>query len=139
MFKICILLLVHCMCNKYQMQHNFPYIQPCNTRTVPLSAYVSHVAHAINTGAMIPLGDYGGDTLYYFTTLGNGLGSIKYTVFDRNTHVGLASFLARFGAATTVRDLLFYQAGKTTIPLEYVILPKIEYNFLQPPGDVIPQ
>ena len=88
---------------------------------------------------MIPLGDYGGDTLYYFTTLGNGLGSIKYTVFDRSTHVGLASFLTRFGAATTVRDLLFYQAGKTTIPLEYVILPKIEYNFSQPPGDVISQ
>ena len=120
------------------MQHNFPYIQPCHTRTVPLSAYVSQVIQAINSHAMIPLGDYGGDTLYYFTPLGNGLGSLKYTVFDRSTHIGLASFLVRYGAATTIRDLIFYQAGKTSIPLEYTILPKINYDFRHPPGDVIP-
>lgn len=121
------------------MHYNFPYVEPCNTRSVPLNANVSNVVHAINTHVMIPLGDYGGDTIYYFATLGNGLGSIKFTVFDRATHVGLASFLARYGAATTVRDLIFYQAGKTSIPLEHVILPKIEYNFKHPPGDVIPQ
>lgn len=120
------------------MQHNFPYTTPCNTRTVPLTGYVPQVVQAINSGVMIPLGDYGGDTLYYFSTLSNGLGSVKYTVFDRTTHLGLVSFLVRYGAATTVRDLLFYQAGKTTIPLEYAILPRVNYDFRQPPGTVIP-
>lgn len=120
------------------MHQIYPYIQPCHTRSVPLSAYVSQVIQAINSRSMIPLGDYGGDTLYYFTPLGNGLGSIKYTVFDRDTHIGLASFLARYGAATTIRDLLFYQAGKTSLTLEYTILPKIDYDFRNHPGDVIP-
>ena len=109
-----------------------------SSRTIPLDALVPAVITGINTGALLPLGDYGGDTLYYFTPIGNGLGSIKYTVFDRATHIGLASFLVRYGAATTIRDVIFYQAGKTNIELVYSILPKLNYDFPTPPGCVIP-
>lgn len=107
-------------------------------QTVPLTYTVAHAIQAIKSGAILPLGDYGGDVLYYFTPLGNGLGSIKYTVFDRTTHIGLASFIVRYGVATTIRDIIFSQMGKTSIPVEYSILPKIGYQFQPPPGDVIP-
>ena len=124
---------------------NLPFLPPgcaplCHThqRTVPLDALVPAAITGINSGALLPLGDYGGDVLYYFTPTNNGLGSIKYTVFDRTTHIGLASFLVRYGAATTIRDIIFYQVGKTNIDLVYGILPKLNYDFPTPPGCVIP-
>lgn len=91
--------------------------------TVALVANVQSVVNAINTNTVIPYGDYGGPNIYWFQTMNNGLGNIIYTVFDRNTTLGLSSFMVRYGAATTIIQILFEPFPKTQIDLQYVILP----------------
>ena len=140
-YVFCILARTFCLVKTDAKYHMQPISIPVSVqapRTVPLTYTVADAIQAIRSGALLPLGDYGTDVLYYFVPLYNGLGSIRYTVFDRSTHVGLASFLVRYGVATTIRDVLFSQMGKTSIPLEFSILPKIDYTFFPPPGDVIP-
>lgn len=106
--------------------------------TVALDANVAALVNAINTGTVIPYGDYGKDILYYFSVLNNGLGNIIYTSFDRATTMGLSTFMVRYGAATTVRDIIFGQMPKSVIDLKYIILPKIPLQ-TQINGTVIPQ
>lgn len=119
----------------------YPYYinsAPVLQNTVRLESKVQEVVNGINSGQLIPYGDYGGDVVYVFQTMSNGLGSIKYTVFDRATHLGLSSFLVRFGAATVIKQIIFDQMPKNQIDLQFLILPKLPISFMPPPGNVIP-
>lgn len=104
---------------------------------VALDANVQMVVNAINTNRVIPYGDYGGSSVYYFQTFENGLGNIVYTIFDKGTTLGLASFAVRFGAATTIRQVLFEPFPRSQIDLQYLILPNIPTNKARA-GNVIP-
>lgn len=104
---------------------------------VALDANVQLVVNAINTNQVIPYGDYGGSNVYYFQTFENGLGNIVYTIFDKGTTLGLASFAVRFGAATTIRQVLFEPFPRSQIDLQYLILPNIPTNKAHA-GSVIP-
>lgn len=121
------------------MQYPYPSSTVCTSNnTVALDARVQAVVNAIKTKSVIPYGDYGGPTVYYFSTMDNGLGNLVYTVFDRETTLGLASFMVRYGAAATIRQVLFQPFPRSSIDLQYVILPNIQIN-MPPAGDVIPQ
>lgn len=96
-----------------------------NQNTIALDANVQAVVNAINTNSVIPYGDYGGPNVYYFTTLNNGLGNFIYTMFDKETDLGLASFMVRYGAATTIRQAILQPFPRTQIDLQYLILPRI--------------
>lgn len=105
--------------------------------TIALEANVPAVVNAINSNSVVPYGDYGGSTVYYFQTMNNGLGNIIYTVFDKNTTLGLASFMVRYGAATTIRQVLFNEFPRSQIDLQHVILPKLPMaSYTQ--GTIIP-
>jgi hypothetical protein len=93
--------------------------------TVALEANVQAVINAINTKSVIPYGDYGGPTVYYFQTLNNGLGNLAYTIFDKATTLGLASFMVRYGAAATIKQVIFQQYPRSQIDLQFLILPYI--------------
>jgi|SRR5690606_10256659 len=93
--------------------------------TIALDANVQAVINAINTKSVIPYGDYGGPTVYYFQTMDNGLGNLVYTIFDKVTTLGLASFMVRFGAAATIRQVIFQQYPRSQIDLQFMILPKM--------------
>ena len=108
------------------MQYPYPNYGVCTPQnTVALDANVQAVVNAINTNSVIPYGDYGGSTVYYFQTMENGLGNLVYTVFDKNTTLGLASFMVRFGAAATIRQVLFQPFPRSQIDLQFLILPTI--------------
>ena len=108
------------------MQYPYPSYLICTPqKTVALDANVQAVINAINTDSVIPYGDYGGPTVYYFQTFDNGLGNLVYTVFDKNTQLGLASFMVRYGAAATIRQVLFQQYPRSQIDLQFLILPTI--------------
>lgn len=92
---------------------------------VALGASVPAVINAINTNTVIPYGDFGGPSLYWFQTFDNGLGNLVYTVFDRDTTLGLASFMVRYGAAATIQQVVFQQYPRTQIDLQFLILPHI--------------
>jgi hypothetical protein len=92
---------------------------------VALGANVQAVINAINTKTVIPYGDFGGPSLYWFQTFDNGLGNLVYTIFDRDTTLGLASFMVRYGAAATIQQVVFQQYPRTQIDLQYLILPHI--------------
>jgi len=104
---------------------------------VALDANVQTVINAINTNQVIPYGDYGGPNVYYFQTFDNGLGNLAYTIFDKTTTLGLASFMVRFGTAATIRQVLFQPFPRSQIDLQFLILPHIPTaSFTQ--GTVIP-
>lgn len=105
--------------------------------TIALDANVQAVVNAINTASIIPYGEYGLPTVYYFTTVNNGLGNIIYTAFDKNTTLALASYTVRYGAATTIRQILFQEYPKTQIDLQFLILPQIPVTSYSQ-GTVIP-
>lgn len=105
--------------------------------TIALDANVQAVVNAINTKTVIPYGDYGGPTVYYFQTVNNGLGNIIYTMFDKNTTLGLASFTVRYGAATTIRQVILEPFPRSQIDLQFLILPTIPLSTCQN-GTVIP-
>ena len=102
-----------------------------------LDANVQAVVNAIKTNSVIPYGDYGGTSVYYFSTMDNGLGNLVYTVFDKTTTLGLASFMVRYGAASTIRQVVFGTYPRSSIELQYLILPRIPIN-TPPAGNVIP-
>lgn len=106
----------------------YPYqnlnIATCQN-TVALDANVQAVVNAMNSNSIIPYGDYGGPTVYYFQTLNNGLGNFIYTMFDKGTDLGLASFTVRYGAATTIRQAILQPFPRTQIDLQFLILPRI--------------
>lgn len=83
------------------------------------------VVNAINTKSVIPYGDYGGAAVYYFQTADNGLGNLIYTIFDKATNLGLASFTVRYGAAATIKQVLFDPFPRSQIDLQFLILPNI--------------
>lgn len=108
------------------MQYPYPNYAVCTPQnTVALDASVAAVVNAINTNSVIPYGDYGGPSVYYFSTMDNGLGNLVYTVFDKNTTLGLASFMVRYGAAATIRQVLFQPFPRSQIDLQFLILPSI--------------
>ncbi len=108
-----------------------------STNTIALDANVQAVVNAMRTNSVVPYGDYGGPNVYYFSTLDNGLGNIVYTVFDRSTTLGLASFMVRYGAAASIRQILFEPFPRSSISLQYLLLPNVQIN-LPPVGNVIP-
>jgi hypothetical protein len=91
--------------------------------TVALDAYVQYVVNAINTHRVRPIGDYGGPNIYLFQTFDNGLGNLVYTIFDKSTTLGLASFMVRYGAQITIRQALFGPMSRSQLPLQFVIMP----------------
>ena len=108
------------------MQYPYPNYLVCTPQnTVALDANVQAVINAINTNSVIPYGDYGGSTVYYFQTFDSGLGNLVYTIFDKNTQLGLASFMVRYGAAATIRQVIFQQYPRSQIDLQFLILPNI--------------
>jgi hypothetical protein len=120
------------------MQFPYPTNAVCTSQnTIALDATVQAVVNAINTNSVIPYGDYGGPSVYYFSTMDNGLGNLVYTVFDKTTTLGLASFMVRYGAASTIRQVLFQQYPRAQIDLQYLILPKIPVSSAVQ-GNVIP-
>jgi hypothetical protein len=120
------------------MQYPYPNYNVCtNQNTVALDANVQAVVNAINTSSIIPYGDYGGPNVYYFTTLNNGLSNLVYTVFDKNTQLGLASFTVRYGAAATIKQILFQPFPRNQIDLQFLILPPIPITSYQQ-GTVTP-
>ena len=96
-----------------------------NQNTIALDANVQMVVNAINTNSVIPYGDYGGPNVYYFQTINNGLANLIYTMFDKETNLGLASFTVRYGAASTIRDVILMPFPRSQIDLQYLILPNI--------------
>jgi len=108
------------------MQFPYPNLAVCTSQnTVALDANVQAVVNAINTNSVIPYGDFGGPTVYYFSTMDNGLGNLVYTIFDKNTTLGLASFMVRYGAAATIRQVIFQPFPRSQIDLQFLILPSI--------------
>lgn len=115
----------------------YPYpnlIVGTTQNTIALDANVQAVVSAINADTVIPYGDYGETIVYYFQTWSNGLGNIIYTTFDRETTLALESFSVRYGAATTIRQILFSPFPKSSIPLQMLILPNVGFdnNFVNP-------
>lgn len=92
---------------------------------VALDANVQAVVNAINTKSVLPYGDYGGPTVYYFQTFENGLGNLVYTIFDKITTLGLASFMVRYGAAATIQQVVFQPFPRAQIDLQFLVLPHI--------------
>lgn len=118
----------------------FPYnnLLVCTAQnTVALDANVQAVVNAIKTSSVIPYGDYGGPTVYYFQTDNSALGNLWYTMFDKITNLGLASFSVRYGAATTIRQAILQPFPRTQIDLQFLILPNIPISS-HPNGTVIP-
>lgn len=108
------------------MQYPYPNLAvSTNQNTIALNANVAAVVNAINYKTIIPYGDYGGPTVYYFQVINNGLGNIIYTMFDKDTTLGLASFMVRYGAATTIRDVIMMPFPRSQIDLQHLILPHI--------------
>jgi hypothetical protein len=105
----------------FPIQPNPLVATPLNT--VALEANVQMVINAINTNSVIPYGDYGGSSVYYFQTSENALGNLVYTVFDRVSNIGLASFMVRFSTASTIRQVLFGQYPRSQVDLQFLILP----------------
>jgi len=114
------------------------YFHVCTPHhTIALDANVQQVVNAINMCQVIPYGDYGGSVVYYFTTMCNGLGNLVYTIFDRTTTLGLSSFMVRYGAAATIRQILFEPFPRTQIDLQFMILPHVPLH-THHNGTVIP-
>ncbi len=93
--------------------------------TIALDAYVQYVILAINSNRVLPYADFGGPNVYYFQTMDNGLGNLVYTVFDKATTLGLASFMVRYGAQITIRQALFGPMPRCAIQLQFLILPPV--------------
>lgn len=106
--------------------------------TIAIDANVQAVVNAINTNSIIPFGDFGGSVVFYFQVVNNGLGNIVYTAFDRETTLGLTSFTVRYGAATTIRQIILEPFPRSQIDLQHLILPKIPINNDSQNGSVTP-
>lgn len=105
----------------------YPYnslLVATSQNTISLDANVQAAVNAINSNLVIPYGDYGGPTVYYFQTQ-SSLGNLLYTMFDKTTNLGLASFSVRYGAATTIRQAILMPFPRSQIELQFLILPYI--------------
>lgn len=108
------------------MHYPYPNLHVCTAEnTIALDANVQAVVNAINTKCVIPYGDYGGPVVYYFQAFNNGLGNLIYTIFDKETTLGLSSFMVRYGSAATIRQVLFQPFPRSQIDLQFLILPNI--------------
>jgi hypothetical protein len=96
-----------------------------NHGTIAIDANVQAVINAIDMCKVIPYGDFGGAVVYYFQTNQKCLGNLVYTIFDRNTTLGLASFAVRYGSAASIRQVIFEEFPRTQIDLQFLILPCI--------------
>lgn len=96
--------------------------------TLSLDSNVQYTINLINAGMLVPYGDFGGPNVYWFQTFENNIGNIVYTVFDRMSRLGIASFMVRFGAVTTLRQVLFSEFPRSTIQLQLLILPTVPYQ-----------
>lgn len=94
--------------------------------TIALGANVQAVVNALSVDAVAPIGDFGGPNVYWFQSFNNGTGNIVYTVFDRVTTLGLASYTVRYGSATTILQIVFEPFPRSEIGLLHVIMPN--YN-----------
>jgi len=125
----------------YQGGERNPYVNELgcfsDDGTVALDSNVSAVINSINAGYVIPYGDYEGPNVYWFQTFENAIGNIIYTIFDRDTNLGLASFMVRFSSASTIRQILFQNYPKSPIQLQFLILPKVPFRNAQA-GQIIP-
>ena len=112
------------------MQYPYPKHHVANEYgNVSLVAYVQYVVNAINNKSVVPYGDFGGPVVYWFQTVNNGLGNIVYTTFDRATNVALASYTVRYGAASTIGQVIYEPYPKSQIATQFTILPQIAtYN-----------
>lgn len=118
------------------MQYPYNNVLISNNRNhITLDANVSLVVNAINAEVVIPFGDFGGPNVYYFQTMNNGLGNIIYTEFDRVTTLALASYMIRYGAATTIRQIILEPFPRSQIELQFIILPNIPGGIEQPAPD----
>jgi hypothetical protein len=99
--------------------------------TIALTSRVGDVVNAINANQVIPYGDYGGPQVYYFQTFDNGLGNIVYTVFDRDTSIGLSSFMVRYSVASTIYQVIFGQMIRSQIDIQFLALPAIQITNIQ--------
>jgi hypothetical protein len=106
--------------------------------TVALDANVQRVVNAINTNQVVPYGDYGGPNVYYFQTMENGLGNLIYTIFDKATNLGLASYSVRYGAATNIREAILLPYPRAQIDLQFLVLPKLNICSQPSNGTVTP-
>lgn len=121
------------------MQFPFPQLNVSTPQnTVALDANVQLVINAINTNSIIPYGDYGGPNVYYFQTFQNGLANLVYTVFDKNTTLGLASFMVRYSSASIIYQVLFEPFPRSQIELQYLILPTLPINSSSGQGSITP-
>ena len=100
-----------------------------NQNTIALDANVQMVVNAINTNSVIPYGDYGGPNVYYFQTINNGLANLIYTMFDKETTLGLVSYTVRYGAASTIRDVILMPFPRSQIDLQWLILPALNISY----------
>jgi len=108
------------------MQYPYPITSVVTPEgTVAIDANVQAVINAINSATVIPYGDFGGPNLYWFQTFNNGLGNLIYTIFDRDTTLGLASFTVRYGAAATIRQVIFQSYPRSQTDLQHLILPSV--------------
>lgn len=105
--------------------------------TIAIDANVQAVINAIDMCRVIPYGDFGGAVVYYFQTSQKCLGNLLYTIFDRKTTLGLATFAVRYGSAATIRQVIFEEFPRTQIDLQFLILPCIPHHTHQN-GVVIP-
>lgn len=120
------------------MQFPYPNYAVCTSQnTIALDANVAAVVNAINTNSVIPYGDFGGPNVYYFQTSSSDLGNLIYTIFDKVTTLGLASFIVRYGAAATIRQVIFQPFPRAQIDLQFLILPNIPISSFTN-GTVIP-
>jgi len=106
-----------------------------NAGTIQLEANVQYTINLINGGLVIPYGDFGGPTVYWFQTFENAIGNIVYTIFDRESTLGLASYMVRYGAAATIGMILAQSSGKSEIPLQLMVLPA--FPFSQPANGTV--
>lgn len=106
-------------------------------QTVALEASVPTLVNAMRAGLVTPYGDYGGPFVYWFDNMDNGLGNIIYTVFDRATDLGIASYMVRYGAATTVKQIISSPMPRSQIALRHLALPAIPDPVFDP-GRVVP-
>lgn len=105
--------------------------------TVALDANVATLVNALRAGLISGYGDFGGPFVYWFDVMNNGLGNIIYTVFDRATDMGMASFMVRYGAASTVKQVISEPYPRSSIQLQHLVLPAVPAP-RPTPGRVIP-
>lgn len=87
------------------------------------TAQVAKVMDAIDLGLVAPAVSWTPDVIFLFQTHGRALGTIIYTVFDSATHLALASYQVRYGAAMLIEQVVGENCVKNQIALTHTVLP----------------